>query len=180
MENLAAQAGGTDELGRVQTQGHPGDVPDDNWGSQLITHFLYPFAMVSAPAGLFALMVLLVQDAFFADLSTGIRSFAAVLLPLMTVTYLYTFKRRLLETAERVPTVIAVGLTFVVGFFAMALLARGGSIPLRELVLSGTFSVLLFSRYTLADQKVMSFYFGVILGVLSFVIVMGFPDIALG
>jgi hypothetical protein len=150
----------------------------DNWGLWLINGLLYPFAMVATPLFLLALIVFFVLQAFSDSTGDGVRSFAAVLLPLMTLALLVAFRKEKLQRAERLPSIWAFFLTLVVGIGVLALLAITPTrIPLPELVLSGSFSVLIFSYLALTQDKAMFYYFGMVLGFLLYVVILGFPTL---
>jgi hypothetical protein len=150
----------------------------DNWGLWLINGLLYPFAMVATPLFLLALIVFFVLQAFSDSTGDGVRSFAAVLLPLMTLALLVAFRKEKLQRAERLPSIWAFFLTLVVGIGVLALLAITPTrIPLPELVLSGSFSVLIFSYVALSQDKAMFYYFGMVLGFLLYVVILGFPTL---
>jgi peptidoglycan/LPS O-acetylase OafA/YrhL len=65
-----------------------------------------------------------------------------------------------------------------VGAALMPIASISGSVPIAELVLSGCFSVLV-GGYVLIDDrdKTMSYYFGLILGVLGSVVLAGLPHL---
>ena len=149
----------------------------DNWGTELVERVLYPFAIFVTPLFILSLIVFFVADDFRNSLNDGVRSFAAVLLPLMVLTFLVTFRRDDLSKAGRAPNVLTFSLMLIAGVIVMAVLSFSSSIPLAELLLSGTFAVLVFSYVALPKDKMVSYYFGVILGFLLFVVVNGFPNL---
>ena len=152
----------------------------DNWGTFAITRIIYPIAFVATPGFLLVLMVFFISRAFSSSLAAGVRSFSAVLLPLMVLGLLRTFQRDRLRRAERFNNTLVFSLTLLVGILVMELLTIAPTgVPLAELVLSGSFSVLLFSHAALPQNKdkAMFYYFGMILGFLSYVVVLGFPSL---
>lgn len=153
-----------------------GSISGDNWGARLIDLALYPFALVATPAFLLFLMVFFVARAFAHSSGNGVRSFSAVLLPLMVLALLVAFKRENLKRAERVGNIWVFVGTLVIGLGVMELLRLTPTgVPASELILSGSFSVLLFSSVSLSRDKAMFYYFGTILGFLSYVVLFGFP-----
>lgn len=153
-------------------------APQTDWGSRLIQNVLYPLALVGAPVFLAGFLVYLVVQAFGDSIDDGIRSFASVLLPLMGVTFLLTFRREeASEQAERVPLWLAFVATFVIGMIAVQLLSISTTAPIAEIVLSASFSILVFSYMSLERQKMFAYYFGMVIGFLSFIVIFGFPAI---
>lgn len=152
---------------------------ESNWGEGLIHGLLYPFASFAAPAFLLLLVVFFIWRAFAVDLSSGLRSFAAALLPLMIVTYLTTARRADLSSrTARVPNWITFVAMLIIGAVLMPIVSISGSVPIAELVLSGCFSVLVGGYVLIEDRdKAMSYYFGLILGVLGSVVLTGLPHL---
>ncbi len=151
------------------------EVPEFNWGTRLIEGFLYPFAISATPVMLLSLLGYLVTKAFTVDLNSGVRSFASVMLPLMTVTYLIKYRRESLSGAGRAPNWAAFSVMLAFGLLAMRVLSLSTSVPAAELVLSGSFAVLVFSYVVLPRDKMIAYYFGAILGSLAYVVLWGFP-----
>jgi hypothetical protein len=149
----------------------------ENWDEGLIHGLLYPFASFAAPAFLLLLVVFFIWRAFTADLASGLRSFAAALLPLMIVTYLTTARREdLSRRTARVPNWITFVAMLVIGAALMPMVSISGSVPVAELVLAGCFSVLVGGYVLIEDRdKAMSYYFGLIPGVLGSVVLTGLP-----
>ena len=150
----------------------------ENWGTVVITRGIYPIAFVATPGFLLVLMIYFISRAFSQSLGAGVRSFAAVLLPLMVLGLLKTFQKERIRRAESFSNTLVFALTLLVGILVMELLTIAPTgVPLAELVLSGSFSVLLFSHAALPEnrEKAIFYYFGMILGFLSYVVVLGFP-----
>jgi hypothetical protein len=157
---------------------HAKDQQD--WGTIVITRGIYPIAFVATPGFLLVLMVFFVSRAFSHSLGAGVRSFSSVLLPLMVLGLMRTFQKERLRRAERFNNTLVLGLTLLIGVAVMQLLTIAPTgIPLAELVLAGSFSVLLFSHAALPENKdkAMFYYFGMILGFLSYVVILGFPSL---
>jgi hypothetical protein len=152
-----------------------GAISTDNWGVRLVDFALYPFALVATPAFLLFLMIFFIARAFADSSGSGVRSFSAVLL-LMVLALLVAFKRENLKRAERVGNLWVFIGTLAIGLGVMELLRLTPTgVPASELVLSGSFSVLLFSSVSLSRDRAMFYYFGTILGFLSYVVLFGFP-----
>ncbi len=148
-----------------------------DWGTELIEHILYPIAIILMPLFLLSLMIFFVTKAFTEGVNPGIRSFCSVLLPLMALTFLVKFRREILGKANLAPSGLTFIVTLAVGLAIMRAVSFAPHVPLRELVLSGTFSVLVFSYVLLDRDKSMSYYFGTILGALVYVVLWGFPKV---
>jgi hypothetical protein len=154
----------------------PRVVVDNNWGARAVDHVLYPIALFAAPAFLVVLTVYFVAQAFSRSAGDGVRSFAAVLMPLMVLALLVAFKRSSLRRAAAVPNLWVFVATLGIGLAVMTLLKfTPTSVPVPELVISASFSILIFSRVALGRDKMMFYYFGMVLGFLTYVIVLGFP-----
>lgn len=149
-----------------------------NWGTLLINGVLYPFALFGAPLFLAALLIYLIAEDFSDSVNDGLRSFAAALLPLMVVTFLWVFRSEpVADSIERVPRLVAFTATLGIGVLVMALLRAASSAPLPELVMSGSFSLLVFSSVTLERDRKVAYFFGIITGFLLFIILWGFPTL---
>ncbi len=139
---------------------------------------VHPFAVIAAPAFLLVLILYLVMAAFDRGFYPGVRSFAGVLFPLVMVAFVFVFQREFLATLARVPTFLSFLLALGVGAIAMVVIqlyARSSNIPITELVLSASFSVLVFGHASQRGNKVLSYYYGMISGVLLYIIFVGFP-----
>jgi hypothetical protein len=119
---------GRRRIGRAEP---PPKTGTSNWGLGLIDGFLYPLAMVATPLFLLALIVFFLFQAFSDSVGDGIRSFAAVLLPLMTTALLVGFRRDELRekkealqegSAQTFPSALAFTLTLLAGIGVLALL----------------------------------------------------------
>ena len=80
--------------------------------------------------------------------------------------------------ASRAPNWATFCVMLAVGALLMPLVSVSGTVPVAELVLSGCFSVLVVGPVLIKDRdKTMSYYFGLILGVLGFVVLGGLPSL---
>ena len=150
----------------------------ENWGAWLIRQVVHPLTVFLPPAILLGLMAFFVGTAFDSGFRPGIRSFAAVLLPLSLVTFVYVFQRVWLA---RLGTMAAAGaflIALVVGLIIMAaiqLYARTSPAPITELVLSASFSLLVFSHATIRWNQISAYSYGMMCGMLLYIILLGFP-----
>jgi hypothetical protein len=148
-----------------------------NWGVRLIEHGLYPFALAAAPAFLLALIIYFVARAFTGGLQPGIRSFAAVLLPLMIMTFIAKYRPDSAGKLARIPGFVAFTIMFVVAGAMMQLLTFSTKVPLPELVLSAAFSIIVLGYFQLNRSRVITYCIGTVLGALSYVVLLGFPSL---
>jgi len=155
---------------------HGGTQDQSNWGQWLLHKIIHPFAVSATPLFILALMVYFLSLAFGEGIYRGIRSFASVLLPLIVVTYIFIFQKTQLEKLGE-PSVLKWGFlaSLLTGFGTMALIRFVGRVPVTEVVLSGIFSALVFCYAGIRESKVFSYYYGMILGFLIYIVVLGFP-----
>lgn len=155
---------------------HGGTPYQGNWGLWLLHEILHPFAVSATPVFILGLMVYFLFSAFGEGIYPGVRSLAGVLLPLIVVTFMFVFQKARLEKLGE-PNVLKWGFyaSVVTGFGAMALIRFFGRMPVTEVVLSGIFSALVFSYASIRENKVFAYYYGMILGFLIYIVVLGFP-----
>src|SRR6185295_14275313 len=119
----------------------------------------------------------LVARDFTHDLYGGGRSLAAALFPVTTASFVFVFAKELFEQLGEVPP----GLSFVgagaAGFVLMVLLEvlADASLPLAPLLVSACFALLAFASGSLRDNKALPYYYGMVSGLLIYVILFGFP-----
>jgi hypothetical protein len=159
----------------------PGPVETKlTWGESLAYHVLYRSAHVIAPLVIGALLVLFVSRAFRAGPGSGTRSIAAVLLPLLAVTYLVNSRRGdwLAKQANRVPAGLTFGCMLGIGGVLLPVVSMWSAAPVVELLVSGSCSILLGGLVLSADrEKAMAYYFGFVLGVVGAVVLRGLPTL---
>jgi hypothetical protein len=63
----------------------------------------------------------------------------------------------------------------VIVMVALRFFARTSEIPIAELMVSGCFSVLVFSAASTEEDIGLSYYYGAMSGILLYVIILGFP-----
>ena len=150
----------------------------DNWGIALINRVVHPFTVFATPALVLILIIYLVICNFREGIYVGIRSFAGFLFPLILVTFIFKFQKELLEKLGKIPTLISFGISLFTGIVVMIVVQgfeRFLLVPIVELVLSGSFSILVFSYASLRGNKMLSYYYGMISGFLFYIIFWGFP-----
>lgn len=157
------------------------DTKDEelDWSDSVIMMLLYPFTQVAPLLFLLGLIGYFLWKAFEANLSVGVRSFAAVMIPLIVLTVAYTAMNR--PNQKEKPHGFFSRIPPWVTFSTLALIAAGvlaviptfhTAIPVPEFVLSATFSLLLFSR-TLPPKQMISYYFGAVIGFLVYIVLFG-------
>ncbi len=156
-------------------------VEQNNWSVWLIRKVIHPLTIFVTPLSIFLLLLYLVSRAFDGGFYPGMRSLAAVLLPLIAITFIFTFQKELLESLfGRIPTFVSLCASLIIGMAVMAVIqssARFSTFPVTELVLSGSFTILVFSYVSLQANKVLSYYYGMITGFLLYIVLWGFPTL---
>jgi hypothetical protein len=157
---------------------------EDNHARKIVIGIMWA-ALIIAPLFLGGLAFFFVVRAFVNGFTVGLRSFAAVMLPLMVLTFVVAPKltsRKRNESFEKQPDrripdpplwLATVGMA-VVGGVMMQLLTISTSIPIVELVLSSGFSFIL---YLWADDRdrAAPYCLGLVIGALGYVIILGVP-----
>jgi hypothetical protein len=132
------------------------------------------------PAALGFVALYLVLTAFTVGFTAGLRSLAGVLLPIVIGSFLFVFQRTMLERLAGAATAIAFTAGTGLGLLVMAALQRFGqsvAVPLPELMFSGCFSILVFSSATGSGGRGLALYYGVMSGLLAYLVVWGVPAI---
>jgi hypothetical protein len=128
----------------------------------------------------------LVSSAFDIDSATGIRSIAGIMLPLVLGGFLAVFKRSLFEKAARVSPTIAFLLAAVFAVAIMLLIKNIDALrvaPIAEIIVAAGLTILLYSpgsmpgfvQATDRSDVWMAYYFGMVSGMLGYIVLMGFP-----
>ena len=149
-----------------------------NWSVWLIHGLVHPFTIFATPTFVFVLMIYFVLHDFGGGFAAGMRSTAGVLFPLIMATFVFIFQKELLQRLGRLPTLMSFLIALIIGLLVMVairLFARSDTVPIAELVLSGSFSLLVFSYASLGGNKMLSYYYGMISGFLLYIIFVGFP-----
>lgn len=154
--------------------------PLSNWGLSLINKLIHPFTVVLTPVFTLILIVYFVIKAFQTDLYSGIRSFAGTLLPLVMVTFIFIFHSHLIGSVlGKISVPISAGFSFVLGIIVMIIVRTFSSshsaVPAAEILLSGSFSLLVFSYIHISEKKILAYYYGMVCGFLTYIIFFGFP-----
>lgn len=148
--------------------------------------FIRVVVMLATLASLALICAYLVLSAFGSGFAAGIRSTAGVLLPLVVGGFVAVFNRSLLERISSVPAAPAflIGLVFGVGVMMLIEnLANLRFAPIPELIISAGLSALLYAPGALpgfmnasqGSDKWVAYYFGIVSGMLGYVVSMGFP-----
>jgi hypothetical protein len=121
-----------------------------------------------------------VNRAFNVGPYEGARSVAAFLLPMILCSYIFAFQNDLFVLLGRINVVISFfGSLFwgIVMMFITELIVSTSSyqIPVCELVLSSSFSVLLFGYVGLQKNIALVYFYGTVSGLLLWIILFGFP-----
>jgi hypothetical protein len=151
----------------------------DNWGTVLIKYIVQPLALTATPISLFILTAYLVVQGFQEDRLVGFRSLCGALLPLILITFTHEFGREILIHLGSQKIFWSLIFSSFWGFSLMAILRVFNhylhNIPLNELILSGSFSVLVFTYYHDERNRAKAYYYGMIAGLLTYIILFGFP-----
>lgn len=148
--------------------------------------FIRIVVMLATLASLGLICSYLVISAFNADFAAGIRSTAGILLPLVVGGFVAVFNRNLFDRLSALPVVPAFVIALVFGVAIMMLIRNLDALrfaPIPELIISAGLSVLLYAPGALpgfmnashGSDKWVAYYFGVVTGMLGYVVFMGFP-----
>lgn len=142
--------------------------------------------MLAALISLAAICVYLVISAFRLGSSFGIRSTAGIMLPLVLGGFLAVFKREMFEKASALPPALAFIVAAFFGVIVMLLLKNIDSLrvaPIAELIVAAGLTILLYApgsmpgivQETTRSDVWMAYYFGIVSGMLGYVVFVGFP-----
>ena len=123
----------------------------------------------------------LVMQSFRGGFYPGVRSFAGALLPIIIGSFVCLARKQSLQMVATLHTGVSFAIGVIAGLVVMGVLqffAHQSAIPLAELVVSGCFSVLVFSSGAAPGDKPLFMYYGVISGLLLYIILFGFPSIS--
>ncbi|NIO43419.1 MAG: hypothetical protein GTO41_26655 [Burkholderiales bacterium] len=151
-----------------------------------------PFEMIRIAVMLGTLLSLVLicgyftVSAFAVSFSAGIRSLAGILLPIVIGGFLAVFNRRLFEKAAALPFSLAFGVALVFGIVVMLLIRNFGSLnfaPIAELIVASVLTLFLYApgamtgitTNSIRDDIWVAYYFGMVSGMLGYVVFMGFP-----
>jgi hypothetical protein len=148
--------------------------------------FVRVAVMLATLGSLILICLYLVMSAFGSGASAGIRSTAGILLPLVVGGFVAVFNRSLFEKISNVPVAAAFLAALVFGIAVMLLIENIDSLrfaPIPELIISAGLSALLYAPGALpgfmnasqGSDKWVAYYFGIVSGMLGYVVFMGFP-----
>lgn len=148
--------------------------------------FVRTSVMVFTLLVLAGICIYLVSTAFRLGTAIGVRSAAGILLPLVLGGFLAVFKRDLFDRASALPPSVAFVAAAGFGVVVMVLMRNVAALraaPVAELIVAAGLTLLLYapgsmpgiSRETARSDVWMAYYFGVVSGMLVYVVFMGFP-----
>lgn len=125
-------------------------------------------------------------SAFEVSVSSGIRSLAGILLPIVIGGFLAVFNRRLFEKAAALPFSVAFASALVFGVVVMLLIRSFESLsfaPIAEFIVASVLTLFLYAPGAMRgitadvtrDDIWAAYYFGLVSGMLAYVVFMGFP-----
>lgn len=147
------------------------------------------FLTVFGTLGILACLALyLLSHAFKAGVPVGIRSLAAILLPILGGSFVFVIRRSTLQRISELPAGAAFSVSAVAGALIMAalrFLAHFSPIPIAELLVATCISVLVFASDSLAklafegqqpsEDQPLALFYGVASGMLLYIVLFGFP-----
>lgn len=154
----------------------------ESWGKLVLTKVLHPLILVVTPIFILVLLIYLNYRSFSTGFWAGIRSLAGILFPLFFATLLFIYKRELINRLRKTRILYSSLLSFLIGIILMVVIKVFGTydlaskgVPIAEIVLSGSLSLLVWTNVGEKDSKALSYYYGMILGILFYIIIWGFP-----
>jgi hypothetical protein len=160
-----------------------------NWGKWIIKFIIHPFIILGTPVFVLSLISILVYNSFVENINIGIRSFASVMFPIIIATFITIYQKDFIKNLEKIPSLVNAGVSSIVGFFVMDIVNNSKNfhlfsypfisepVPIIEFVLSGCFSILVFSYVNVEGNKMLCSYYGMISGFLLYIFLFGFPSI---
>ena len=142
--------------------------------------------MLGTLFSLAAVCLYLVVSAFRIGTDAGIRSMAGILLPVVIGGFLAVFRREVFARAAGVRPAIAFAVALLFGVAMMLLLRHIETLrfaPITEFVVASGLTVLLYApgsmpgivRDSTASDTWMAYYFGMVTGMLGYIVLAGFP-----
>jgi hypothetical protein len=151
------------------------------------------FTVFGTLAILVCLALYLVSLAFQSGFHPGIRSLAGILLPILAGSFVFLLNRPSLSRLRALPTAASFSMSLAAGALLMAalrFLVGLTPVPITELLIASCISVLVFASDSLpklafgetefSADRALSFYYGVVSGMLLYVVLFGFPRIGAG
>jgi hypothetical protein len=147
------------------------------------------FLTVFGTLGILACLALyLLSHSFKAGIPVGIRSLAAILLPILGGSFVFVLQRSSLRRFREVPAGVAFLGSLSAGALIMAalrFLVDFSPIPVAELLVASCISVLVFAADSLprlafdvpqaSEDRPIALFYGVASGMLLYIVLFGFP-----
>jgi hypothetical protein len=149
-------------------------------GALFLKYIIHPFSVFTPPFFLGGILIWLVFNAFKVSFDYGVRSTSAVIFPLVIMAFFFAasieFWRKLGKQNIFLIFFLSMFWGFgILGFIHIAkLLGILSWVPITEVVLSGSFSLLVYGHVA-NGNRVIPYYYGVIAGFLLYVIIFGLP-----
>lgn len=142
--------------------------------------------MLGTLAVLASVCIYLLVSAFRIDMATGVRSTAGILLPLVVGGFAAVFGSNLFARVAAPKPSVAFAIALVFGAAVLSMLRHIDALrfaPIAELVISTGLTVLVYApgsmpgirRESAASDVWMAYYFGVVTGMLAYVVLVGYP-----
>ncbi len=158
----------------------PDNEHTKTWADVIIERLLHPIIIILTLLTLVILNVMYIWDAF--QNGAGIQSLAATLVPIIIATFLHQYSSSLMDSIlgrGNAATRFVVGFIWSIGIIVIIVyFEQYISVPLSELMLSSTFSLLVFSSVNTTRQElsdISAYYYGIVVGVLVYVMLFGIP-----
>ncbi|MFQ6007109.1 MAG: hypothetical protein ACE5OQ_16590 [Woeseia sp.] len=148
--------------------------------------FVRIVVMLATLGSLSMICAYLVISSFGESFAAGVRSTAGVLLPLVVGGFIAVFNRSLFDRLSSLPAVPAFIIALIFGVLIMVLIRNLDSLrfaPISELIISGGLSALLYAPGALrgfmnasgGSDHWVAYYFGIVSGMLGYLVFMGYP-----
>lgn len=149
-----------------------------SWATDIIEQLIHPATVIGVPSIIFGLLLFAIFNSSN-DFSQCVRSICAAILPFLLMTYLYKFQSFVLENLAKVDSWLSFLVSLIWGFALMFLIRilheNAEKLPVLELILSFTLSLLLFSYASTPNSEILSYYYGIVSGFVCYVAFLGLP-----
>jgi hypothetical protein len=152
----------------------------EDLGTRLIKYLVHPFAVFAPPAFLCILLVYLIIQSFAVSFNYGVRSFSAVLLPIVIAAFFSGTQRDMWEKMASVKPLKTFAISLIWGGAILGIVHFAklygivSQVPVTEIVLSGSFAILMYGHVHISE-RILPFYYGMISGFLVYVMLFGLP-----
>ena len=157
----------------------PAPKQGEAWATDIVENIIQPAALIGVPLILLILLVIAIANSFKGGFNRVVRSICTAVLPFIPMTYVYKFHIKIFENLATVNTWMSLFLSFIWGVALMSIIRflhnRDAEIPVVEVILSFTLSLLLFSYATTQNGEILSYYYGVVMGFLCYIFFFGLP-----